>query len=288
MRLPDLSRLAATGASSSQSDDAAALAAIRARVEDTAGIANRAELPLGAPQPSDAVCIRSTTPVCKARPPQLVVELDGAFSGLNHIKMLWSGWEHDTQAFACALADALNHSAHEDEHRSAYAIEQTAYPKRFLDAFGTWDNQLVAFQRLYRAERQLADGEPLPAAAIEGLKQIRKDVWDALSGRWAEDARFTHAVAIVPALAHFNREGTLATIEMPRLHARTRLCVIEYDCERRVVAVRTGGRRELPLPATGALNLTLAPVDFEPRSATGGWTAWAAYLAGGESRGTAS
>ena len=140
----------------------------------------------------------------------------------HDIRILWTGWQQDTQWLSCLIGDAFR----TQRNVRAKAIEQSSYPSWFVKTFGTWDEQLSAFSQLY----QRRTGLPPRASEIRQLIAMRKSLWDHLSSRWASDKRFVRTLVVLPTRG-FNPKGTLASIELKQLNPRTKVCFVVYDCD---------------------------------------------------------
>jgi hypothetical protein len=205
------------------------------------------------------------------------------------IKMLWSGWVHDAQRFACVLADQITAAAHKGGVK-AYAIEQTSYATKLINSHGTWDAEYKKLQQEYR---NAASAENINLEENEGdvkkrIEAIRKNVWDRLSLKWAQDDRFKYAIAILPSPGDFNQNATLPAIEMHHLSTDTKLCLMTYNCQDSDLDIY----REYIQIGTGAVNIEVEGFNpqedgllklraahftsYDPKMKT--WPVWTKYL----------
>ena len=147
----------------------------------------------------------------------------------KYIRMLWSGYEHYCQHFACHLADELN----KKQFKSA-AIEQTTLSKKWLE-FGDWNGQLAELQVIYnkldsphiqdkKIKQEFIDKKP------EYIETTGKDIWDHLSEQWASMEGFDYNIIIIP--PNLIKEKTLCKIEWPEINPKAQVCVIRYDSQK--------------------------------------------------------
>jgi hypothetical protein len=161
-------------------------------------------------------CPRSKNSKCLSLPPSFSVE----FPRAKPLKVLWSGWVMGTQWLACNISKMISH-----KNGQSYAIEQTMYPKTFVDEFGTWDSQLEKLKKMLNDKTKT----PLTKEEEAELINVRKKIWDYLSLEWAKNSLFEYVLVVLPA-KNFNINSTLAKIELPNLYEHSKICFIIYDC----------------------------------------------------------
>jgi len=133
----------------------------------------------------------------------------------SRIKMLWTGYENQSQHVACTLADTIR------KYGSAYALEQTDYPAAFTKEYGLWDDELKIIK-----EKVMERDNQLEQEKVTRLSEyIRKQIWDHISKLWAEDNRFKYVIVVVPEI--IDKTKTLCTIELPHLYKKSKICVLK-------------------------------------------------------------
>tara|TARA_A200000113_G_scaffold188381_1_gene176121 strand:+ start:71 stop:1126 length:1056 start_codon:yes stop_codon:yes gene_type:complete len=271
---------------------------------NAAGVNDTEKPSLDQRQDTSKVCIRSTQAqnACSGDV-QFTVKLNEdllqALQKLPEnrmIKMLWTGWVHDAQRFACVLADQITAAAHEGGVE-AYAIEQTSYATKLINSHGTWDAEYEKLQQEYRnaASKKNINLEENEEDVKKRIEAIRKGVWDRLSLKWAQDDRFKYAIAILPSPGQdFNINATLPAIEMHHLSTDTKLCLMTYNCEAGFDKSDLDIYREYKQKGSDAVDivvkgfnpqehgfmLELRPAHFtsyDPKLKT--WPVWTRYLA---------
>lgn len=161
------------------------------------------------------------------------------------IRLLWSGWEADTQWLACKIAERLHKS-----RINAFALEQTHYSHYLLHELGSWHQQLDELKAMFVEKLPLA--RPLDGEEELMIVELRKRLWDSVSEMWARDERFGHTLAIIPS-KNYNTSSTLATIELPNLPDSSKLCFLVYDCYRQQVQYNMTGEF---FPVSNGVNLS--------------------------------
>lgn len=209
------------------------LAAMKVGISDIGYMTDSIALP-------EHVCPRSENSKCIQ-----LTHLSVSSDITEPIRLLWSGWEADTQWLACNIAERLHKSG-----INAFALEQTHYSHYLLHELGSWHQQLDKLKAMFVEKLQLA--RPLDDEEELMIEKLRKRLWDSVSEMWAKDKRFGHTLAIIPS-KNYNTSSTLGTIELPNLPDSSKVCFLVYDCYQQQVQYNMAGEF---FPVSNGVNLS--------------------------------
>ena len=156
---------------------------------------------------------------------KLLDNINVQHSNTKNTKVLWTGWDKNTQLYACTFAVKIG------EYNSiSKAIEQTTLTKEWLANCGDWNKQetnIINYLKLHNKKSQ-----------FDKLKntsdKIRKDIWDNFSLQFAKFYSYNTLIMLPNKLTKEFLNKTLLKIELPNLNTKN-VCIVSIKSLNKLV-----------------------------------------------------
>ena len=117
---------------------------------------------------------------------------------------------------------------------------------------------------IWEKHEKLRRIEELTESEVVALQNLRKQIWDEISVKWAKDEFATHVIIILPQQS-FKENSTLNQIEWPNIPEHHKICFLIFDCESQQVLKNQTvyNVNDIHLTASDFVSKAKASVAFE-------------------------
>ena len=187
-------------------------------------------------------------------------------------KIFWSGWTQGSQKIACDMAknitkNYMNISLCDPESEcGGRALELTNLSKPWTDIFGDWNKEFDILNK-YLKEKGVSQDD---VNAEKISSELRKNVWDILSRKYAEykSELPTYALVILPLYLPSIDAGdsflekTLLKIELPSLYC-DRFSILFFSEDGNFYILTTRGFIKVNINSSTPLKLDIELIKFD-------------------------